>query len=71
MSANCLGVDEEVEGLPWSGVVGMRTVCGVSVGSLVLFLDCVVGECLAAGVLAVPDGLRDIVGEADHIVLPE
>lgn len=71
MIANCLGVDEEVEGLPCSGVVGVCTVSGVSVGSLALFLDCVVGECLAAGVLAVPNSLRGTVGEADHIVLPE
>jgi predicted aconitase with swiveling domain len=30
----------------------------------------VVGECLAAGVLAIPDCCGSTVGKADHIVFP-
>lgn len=48
----------------------MSAVAGVGDRPLALLFDCVVGECLAAGVLAVPDGLWGAVGEADHVMLP-
>lgn len=48
----------------------MGSICGVCEWSLVLLFDRVVGECLAVGVLAIPDGLRGAIGKADHVMLP-
>lgn len=56
--------------LPCRCVVGVSALAGVGYWPLVFLFDCVVGECLAAGVLAIPDGLWGTIGEADHVVLP-
>lgn len=48
----------------------MRPVAGIGIRPLALFLDGAVRECLAASVLAEPDGLWGAVGEADHVVFP-
>lgn len=49
----------------------MGAISGVAKGPLALFLCGVVGECLSAGVLAIPDCLWSCVLEADHVVFPE
>jgi hypothetical protein len=48
----------------------MGAIAGVRVWSYALLLQCVVGEGLAAGMLAEPDGLWGAVGETDHVVFP-
>ena len=48
----------------------MGPIARISIRPDAPLLNGVVGECLAAGVLAVPDGLRGPIGESDHVVLP-
>lgn len=56
--------------LPSSCVVGVGSVARICNRPLALLLGSVVAECLAAGMLAIPDGLRVAVGKADHVVFP-
>lgn len=48
----------------------MRTFGAVSDRPLPVFLNGVVGESLAIGMLAVPNRLGDSITETDHVVLP-
>lgn len=48
----------------------MCSIPGVGIWPFAFFLNGVVGECLAAGVLAIPDRCGGAVGKANHVVFP-
>lgn len=56
--------------IPGNDIIGMGPIARISIRPDAPLLNGVVGECLAAGVLAVPDSLWGPIGEADHVVLP-
>jgi hypothetical protein len=55
---------------PLNSIIGVSSLTRVSDWSAIDLQDGIISECLAAGVLAVPQSLWLTILETDHVVLP-
>ena len=55
---------------PLDGIIGVSSLTRISDRSTIDLQDGIISECLAAGVLAVPQSLWLAIFESDHVMLP-
>ena len=55
---------------PLNGIVGVGSLARIGDWSTIDLQDGIISECLAAGVLAVPQSLWLTILESNHVVLP-